>query len=120
VRVFREKSLQKQAHASAATPGLFTSIRQPKNNYLLVPIVSSENRKYIPIGYMDKDIITSNANFTIEGATLYHFGVLTSSMHMAWMAYVCGRLEMRYRYSNSIVYNNFPWPAAPTLGKRKP
>jgi hypothetical protein len=111
VRAFREKSLQKQAHASADTPGLFTSIRQPQNNYLLVPIVSSENRKYIPIGYMDKDVITSNANFTVEGASVYHFGILTSSMHMAWTAYVCGRLEMRYRYSNSIVYNNFPWPS---------
>jgi hypothetical protein len=110
VRAFREKSLQKQARAASDTPGLFTSIRQPKNDYLLIPIVSSENRKYIPIGYMDKDVITSNANFTLENASVYHFGILTSAFHMAWMRYVCGRLEMRYRYSNSIVYNNFPWP----------
>ena len=110
VRLFREKSLQKQAHASSETPSLFTSIRQPNCSYLLIPIVSSENRKYIPIGYMDKDIITSNANFTIPNASLYHFGILTSSMHMAWMRYVCGRLKSDYRYSNTIVYNNFPFP----------
>jgi len=110
VQSFREKSLQKQANASASTPGLFTSIRQPKSQYLLIPIVSSENRKYIPIGCLEKDVITSNANFTVTNASLYHFGIITSSFHMAWMRYVCGRLEMRYRYSNTIVYNNFPWP----------
>jgi len=110
VRKFREKSLQKQAHASADTPSLFTSIRQPKSNYLLIPIVSSENRKYIPIGYMERDVITSNANFTLSNASLYHFGIITSNFHMAWTNYVCGRLEMRYRYSNTIVYNNFIWP----------
>ena len=64
----------------------------------------------MPIGFIDKDIITTNANLTITSATLYHFGILTSTMHMAWTRYVCGRLEMRYRYSADIVYNNFPWP----------
>ena len=109
-RKFREESKQTQAHASAATPYLFTSIRQPKTNYLLVPVVSSETRRYIPIGYLAPDIISSNACFTIPNATLYTFGILMSNVHNAWMRVVCGRLEMRYRYSNTIVYNNFPWP----------
>jgi hypothetical protein len=67
---------------------------------------------------MDKDVITSNANFTVEGASVYHFGILTSSMHMAWMAYVCGRLKSDFRYSNSIVYNNYPWPG-PTAKQKE-
>ena len=114
VRIFRSQSLQKSANASQYTPALFTSIRQPKSNYLLIPIVSSENRKYIPIGYLDPNIIASNASFTLENATLYHFGILTSLMHMAWVKTVCGRLKSDYRYSNTIVYNNFPWPENPT------
>ena len=109
-RAFREKSKQVQAHASATTPYLFTSIRQPATDYLLVPVVSSEVRKYIPIGYVKPDIIASNACSVISNATLYTFGVLMSSVHNAWMRAVCGRLESRYRYSNTIVYNNFPWP----------
>lgn len=108
-REFRENSKQKQAHASASTPYLFTSCRQPCTDYLAIPIVSSENRKYIPIGYMSKDIIVSNACFSISNASLFTFSVLTSSIHMAWMRTVCGRLKSDYRYSNSIVYNNFPW-----------
>ena len=106
---FRENSKQKQAHEAAQTPGLFASPRQPNSDYLLIPIVSSENRKYIPIGYVSKDVIASNACFTLANASLYTFGILTSNVHMAWMRAVCGRLEMRYRYSNTIVYNNFPW-----------
>ena len=86
-------------------------IRQPATDYLLVPSTTSENRRYIPIGYLSKDIITTNANFTIGNASLYHFGVLTSYVHMAWMRVVCGRLKSDYRYSNTIVYNNFPWPS---------
>ena len=108
-RKFREENKQSQAHAAAVTPHLFSSPRQPNTDYLLIPIVSSERRKYIPIGYMSKDIILSNACFSIPNASLYTFGVLTSSMHMAWMRSVCGRLESRYRYSNTIVYNNFVW-----------
>lgn len=102
---------QKQAQASAEYPYLFASPRQPKTDYLLIPIVSSETRKYIPIGYMSKDIIVSNACFTIANATLYTFAILMSNVHMAWMRATCGRLEMRYRYSNTIVYNNFPFPS---------
>lgn len=106
---FRKQSKQKQAHDAAQTPSLFASPRQPKTEYLLVPVVSSENRKYIPIGYVSKDIIASNACFTISNATLYTFGILTSNVHNAWMRAVCGRLKSDYRYSNTIVYNNFPW-----------
>ncbi|MDR0464694.1 MAG: hypothetical protein LBG94_06205 [Treponema sp.] len=118
VRKFREKSLQKQANASSETPSLFTSIRQPKSDYLLIPIVSSDNRKYIPIGYIDKNVITSNANFTLPDASLYHFGILTSKMHMVWTSYVCGRLKNDYRYSNTIVYNNFAFPN-PTVKQKE-
>ncbi len=106
---FRENSKQKQAHEAANTPSLFVSPRQPVTDYLLIPVVSSENRKYIPIGYVNKDVIASNACFTISNASLYTFGILTSNIHMAWMRTVCGRLKSDYRYSNTIVYNNFPW-----------
>ncbi|MCK4799329.1 MAG: class I SAM-dependent DNA methyltransferase [Spirochaetes bacterium] len=117
VKEFRLKSLQKQAFATANTPTLFTSIRQPKDNYLLIPIVSSENRKYIPIGYISPDVISSNACFTFSNAKIYHFGILTSIMHMAWIKYICGRLKSDFRYSNTLVYNNFPWPNDPDLSK---
>lgn len=95
-------------------PNLFTEDRQPKNRYLLVPSVSSERRKYIPIGFMHSDTVASNLCLMIPDATLYHFGILSSAMHMAWVRNVCGRLKSDYRYSAGIVYNNFPWPLAPT------
>lgn len=93
----------------ADTPWLF---RETNNYdfYIIVPAVSSEKRRYIPLGFMDKDTIPTNLVQIIPNASLYHFGILTSSLHMAWMRVVCGRLEMRYRYSKDIVYNNFPWP----------
>ena len=94
----------------SSRPTLFTEDRQPQTNYLIVPSVSSERRNYIPIGFMSPEVIASNLCLTIPKATLYHFGILTSAMHMAWVRYVAGRLESRYRYSNQIVYNNFPWP----------
>ncbi|MCD8295496.1 MAG: N-6 DNA methylase [Clostridia bacterium] len=97
---------------------LFGEVRQPETGYyLLVPRVSSEKRRYVPIGFMHSDIICSDSNQMVPNATLYHFGVLTSNVHMAWMRAVCGRLEMRYRYSNEVVYNNFPWPN-PTPAQR--
>jgi N-6 DNA Methylase len=110
VRKFRSASLQKAAKLAAKTPELFVSIRQPKSKYLLIPIVSSENRLFVPIAYVDKNTIASNAVFTLEKASIYQFAILCSSMHNAWMRATCGRLESRYRYSNTIVYNNFPWP----------
>ena len=116
---FRENSKQAQAHKMSAYPALFVSERQPETDYLLIPQASSENRKYIPIGYMDKNIIVSNTCFTISNASLYSFGILTSNVHMAWMRTVCGRLKSDYRYSNTIVYNNFPWPTPTDEQKAK-
>jgi hypothetical protein len=98
----------------AATPYLFGEIRQTDKPYLLVPSVSSEQRLFVPIGYLPPTVITSNANFMLPNASLTHFGLLCSTLHNAWMRTVCGRLESRYRYSNTIVYNNFPWPASLT------
>lgn len=96
----------------AQRPTLFTEDRQPATTYLLVPSVSSERRNYIPIGFMSPDVIASNLVLTIPNATRYHFGILCSTMHNAWMRSVCGRLKSDYRYSAGIVYNNFPWPEA--------
>lgn len=117
VKEMREASSRESTRKLADTPQLFGEIRQPENNYLVVPRHSSENRRYIPIGYIDKDVICGDSNMLIPNATLYEFGVLMSSVHMAWMRAVCGRLEMRYRYSSSIVYNNFPWPNPTDLQK---
>ena len=108
---FRKNSKQEQAHKMAEFPSLFVSERQPTTQYLLIPQASSENRRYIPIGYMDAEIIVSNTCFTVSNASLYTFGILESNVHMAWMRTVAGRLKSDYRYSNNIVYNNFPWPS---------
>lgn len=113
VREMRLASAKESTRRDADTSHLFQEIRQPqRGNYILVPRHSSENRRYIPFGFVSPDIICGDANLLIPSATLYHFGILTSSVHMAWMRAVCGRLEMRYRYSKDIVYNNFPWPEA--------
>ena len=105
----KDPSTQKLADA----PATFRDINNPEN-YIALPMVSSENRSYIPMAYLHDDVIPTNQIQTIPDATLYHFGVLTSSVHNAWMRAVCGRLEMRYRYSKDIVYNNFPWPDVET------
>lgn len=114
VRKYRLNSTRNTTRKLADFPMLFGEIRQPDSDYLLIPGVSSENRKYIPIGFLPKTVIASDLSRTVPNATLYLFGVITSQMHMTWVKYVCGRLESRYRYSNSIVYNNFPWPENPT------
>ena len=93
----------------AETPTIFREQKNP-DSYIIVPSTSSENRRYIPIGFLDGEVIPTNSATIIEDATLYDFGILTSNVHMAWMRTVAGRLEMRYRYSAKIVYNNFPWP----------
>ena len=93
----------------ADCPTQFREINNP-DTFIVVPAVSSERRKYVPIGFLDKETIATNLVITIPDATLYHFGILTSNVHMAWMRAVCGRLEMRYRYSKDVFYNNFPWP----------
>ena len=113
VKAMRQASKKIPTQKLAATPHLFGEIRQPESgNYLLIPSTSSENRTYIPMDYVSSDIINSNANFSLPNATLYHFGILMSAMHNAFMRIVAGRLESRYRYSNTLVYNNFPFPFA--------
>lgn len=109
VKKMREASTAKPTREKAATPHLFFFISQPTTNYILIPMTSSENRRYVPIGFMTPDVIASNAALIVPSATVYHFGILTSSIHMAWMRAIAGRLEMRYRYSGNVVYNNFPW-----------
>ncbi|MFN3703298.1 DNA methyltransferase [Thermomonas sp.] len=110
VRQFRLKSKAASTRDYAKYPTLFRQIAQPESSYLAVPKTSSERRTYIPIGFMSKDVIAASEIFTVAGAGLYHFGVMTSLMHMAWVKSVCGRLKSDYRYSSTIVYNNFPWP----------
>jgi hypothetical protein len=119
VRQFRLQSLKLKTHDDATTPMLFQEIRQPDTEYILVPRVTSENRSYIPMGFITPNVICGDQNLMIPNATLCEFGVITSSTHMAWMRTVAGRLEMRYRYSAQIVYNNFPWPAATPEQKEK-
>lgn len=101
----------------AERPTQFREINNP-DTFVVIPAVSSERRKYIPIGFLDKETIATNLVITIPDATLYHFGVLTSNVHMAWMRAVCGRLKSDYRYSKDVVYNNFPWPT-PTDEQRE-
>ena len=110
VREFRLASKKIPTKKIADIPALFAEIRQPENNFILIPRVTSENRKYVPFSFFSRDYIVHDTCTCIPNATLYHFGVLSSEMHMVWMRHVCGRLESRFRYSNDIVYNNFPWP----------
>lgn len=110
VKVMRLESSKLATKKSAETPHLFQEIRLQSDDYIIIPSVSSERRRYIPIGFMTPMDISSNANLIIPNATLYHFGILTSNVHMAWMRTVAGRLKSDYRYSAKIVYNNFPWP----------
>lgn len=101
----------------ADTPTLFRETKNPKF-YIIIPSVSSENRRYVPMGFLNQDTIPTNLATIIENAGLYEFGILTSNVHMAWMRTVAGRLEMRYRYSKDIVYNNFPWPNPTEVQKK--
>jgi N-6 DNA Methylase. len=115
VKSFRLASKKAQTKELANQPMLFGEIRQPvQGSYILIPLHTSEHRKYVPMGFLPYDFIVHNSCAIVENATTYHFGVLNSAMHMAWMSHVCGRLESRYRYSNDIVYNNYPWPKNPT------
>ena len=115
VREFRQASKRGATQKLADIPTHFSTENMPKSDFIIVPKVSSEKRFYIPIGFLTPDIFASDLVFIIPDASLYHFGVLTSSVHNAWVRAVCGRLETRYRYSKDIVYNNFPWPV---LGDR--
>ena len=114
VKEFREKSTREGTRKFANYPTLWSEDRQPESDYILIPLHSSENRNYIPIGFFTKDDIVSNSCSFLPNATLFHFGILTSEMHMAWVRTVCGRLKSDFRYSNTIVYNNYPWPENPS------
>jgi len=118
VKKLREASDRPTTRELAAFPTLFGENRQPASHYVLVPRHSSENRAYIPCGFFDKNHIAADSCLAIPNATLYHFGMLTSAMHMAWVRYTCGRIKSDYRYSAGIVYNNYPWPDEPTDKQR--
>ncbi|MCB2019685.1 MAG: hypothetical protein KDG44_02685 [Burkholderiaceae bacterium] len=118
VRRFRLASKAQSTRRFAETPGIFCQVAQPDTEYLLVPLHTSESRRFIPVGYMPSSVIASNACGLVPDASLFHFGTIQSSMHNAWVRYTCGRLESRYRYSKDIVYNNFPWPESPTDAQR--
>lgn len=114
VKKYRAKSTKTQTREAANTPTLFAEPRQPVNDFLLIPRTSSENRTYIPFGFFAPIHIVNDSCTALPNVNTWHFGILESLMHMTWVKFVCGRLESRYRYSNTIVYNNFPWPENPT------
>ncbi len=118
VRLHREMSSREATKKLAETPYLFGEDRQPNTDYILIPLTSSENRDYIPLSFFSSDKVANNTCALVPGATLYHIGILQSEMHMTWMRAVSGRLESRYRYSNELVYNNFPWPEKPTTEQK--
>ena len=119
IREMRASSSRAGTRKLADVPALFGEIRQPDTDYLLIPRHSSQNRRYIPVGYFTKDTICGDANMLIPDASLYLFGVITSNVHMAWVRTVCGRIKSDYRYSKDIVYNNFPWPTPTEAQKAK-
>ena len=114
VKKFRENSPRDATKKLAERPYLFGEIRQPNENFIAIPKVSSERRKYVPICICKKDFIANGSTLLIPTSDLYCFGILTSIMHMTWMRYICGRMKSDYQYSVEIVYNNFPWPQNPT------
>lgn len=114
VRKLRAESNRQATKRLAEFPTLFGENRQPNNEYVLIPRHSSENRKYIPLGFFGSDSIASDSCLFIKGARLYSFGIIHSNIHMAWVRNLCGRIKSDYRYSNEIVYNNYPWPLNPT------
>lgn len=114
VRKLRAESTRQATQKLADYPTLFGEDRQPNSNYVLIPLHSSETRKYIPMGFCDENSIANNSCSTIPNAKLYHFGILMSSIHMVWVKNMCGRIKSDYRYSNELVYNNYPWPENPT------
>ena len=119
VKKFRLESVKAATREFANYPAQFMEIKQPDSEYLLIPRVSSEKRNYVPIGFVSPNVIASDATSFVPNATVYHFGILTSSVHNAWMRVVCGRLKSDYRYSVNIVYNNFPWPKPTEKQKAK-
>ena len=118
VQVFRAQSDRAATKALANCPCVFGEVRQPRGRYIFVPKTSSERRLFVPIGFMPPEAVINNTSLFIDGAQLYHFGILCSTMHMAWLRQVGGRLKSDYRYSSKLVYNNYPWPAAVTDKQR--
>jgi len=110
VREFRLASAKATTREDAKRPSVFAELRQPQHRFLAIPKTSSERRAYIPMAFLSKTVVVASEIYFCEGADLFQFGILSSGLHMAWMRQVCGRLESRYRYSNKLVYNNFPWP----------
>ena len=119
VREFRLSSTKDATRRSSDTPALFQEIRQPDTQYIIIPRHSSENRKYIPFGFVNPEIIVNDAVQIIPNAERYHFGIMISNVHMAWTRAVCGRIKSDYRYSKDVVYNNFPWPTPTDEQKAK-
>lgn len=111
---YRASSTKAQTREASKTPTLFAEARQPKSDFLLIPRTTSENRKYFPLGFYSKDFIVNDSCTALPNATKFHFGVISSEMHICWLKYTCGKLESRLRYSNTIVYNNYPFPENPT------
>lgn len=114
----RAKSPTPAFRTAAETPMLFAETRQPDTTYLVIPEVSSERRRYVPIGYVEPDIIAANTVYVLPNASVYMFGIMTSNVHMAWMRTVCSRMKSDYRYTPA-VYNNFPWPTPTDQQKAK-
>ena len=110
VRQFRLSSTKEATRRSADTPALFQEVRHPNSEYIIIPRHSSENRRYIPFGFVHSEIIVNDAVQIIPDAKVFHFGILESNVHMSWVRAICGRIKSDYRYSKDIVYNNFPWP----------
>ena len=119
VKRYRLSSPKAATRKQADIPMLFTEIRQPTGNYIVIPKVSSENRRYLPLGFLSPDVICNNTIKFVPNASLYHFGILSSNVHSAWMRAVGGRMKSDYQYSNTIVYNNFPWPTPTEEQKQK-
>ena len=119
VRAYRLASPKEATRKKATTPMLFDEVRECTSDYVAIPKVSSERRRYIPMDYLTQDIIPGDALFMVPDASLYDFGILMSNIHMAWMRAVCGRLKSDYRYSKDVVYNNFPWPTPTEAQKAK-
>jgi hypothetical protein len=118
VKKFRLDSVAPSTRKFANTPAIFRDRNQP-DTYILIPSTTSENRRYIPMGFFGKNVIANNSCHILPNGKLFHFGVLMSALHMAWVRTVCGRLKSDYRYSKDIVYNNFPWPESPTEKQTK-
>jgi hypothetical protein len=113
-KIFRENAKSKSVQSKATTPSLFGDVRQPKSDYLLIPRVSSHRRYYLPIGYISTETIIADSAYGLPNATKFEFGILQSSMHNSWIRTVAGKLKSDYRYSNNLVYNNYPWPKDPS------